>query len=114
MSTADLETKIEESLKDLAATGKMVRISELDIKCTDLNAQADLYKFIFQQYIELVPDAQKGGITIWGINDKDSWVGESNAPLLFSGNKFERKPAYEALYVYLCELAGINPYTEEE
>jgi len=114
MATENLEDKIVASLKDLVATGKKVRISELDIKCTDLNAQADLYKFIFQQYIELVPDAQKGGITVWGINDKDSWVGEANAPLLFSGNKFERKPAYEALYVYLCELAGINPYTEEE
>ena len=113
MSTSDLETKIEESLKDLAATGKMVRISELDIKCTDEDAQAELYKYIFAKYIEVVPLAQRGGITFWGINDKDSWVGESNAPLLWKGNKYTRKAAYEALYVYLCELAGIDPYEDQ-
>jgi len=114
MATSDLESKITASLKDLVATGKMVRISELDIKCTDEEAQAALYKYIFEKYIELVPSAQRGGITIWGINDKDSWVGESNAPLLWKGSKYEKKAAYEALYVYLCELAGINPYQEEE
>ncbi len=114
MATEGLEDKIVASLTELAATGKMVRISELDIKCTDTEAQAELYKFIFEKYIELVPAAQRGGITIWGINDKDSWVGEDNQPLLWSGNKYTKKPAYEALYVYLCELAGIYPYQEEE
>ena len=113
MATVDLKTKIEESLKDLVATGKMVRISELDIKTTDEAAQAEMYKYIFQKYIELVPEAQRGGITVWGINDKDSWVGENNAPLLWKGGKYEKKQAYETLYVYLCELAGINPYEEE-
>lgn len=114
MATEGLEDKIAASLTELAATGKMVRISELDIKCTDLEAQAALYKYIFEKYIETVPAAQRGGITIWGINDKDSWVGEENQPLLWSGNKYVKKPAYEALYVYLCELAGISPYQEEE
>ena len=114
MSTPDLQAKVTASLKDLVATGKKVRISELDIKCTDVNAQADMYRYIFEQYIDIVPDSQKGGITIWGINDKDSWVGESNAPLLWKGPKYEKKPAYEALYVFLCEKAGINPYQEEE
>jgi len=114
MSTEGLEEKIAASLTELAATGKKVRISELDIKCKDLTAQAALYKYIFEKYIELVPAAQRGGITIWGINDKDSWVGEENQPLLWSGNKYNKKAAYESLYVYLCELAGIDPYQEEE
>lgn len=112
MSTPDLESKIVASLTDLTATGRMVRISELDIKCTDLDKQAALYKFIFQKYLEIVPAAQRGGITIWGINDKDSWVGESSAPLLYRGQGYNRKPAYETLYVYLCELTGVNPYKE--
>ena len=112
MSTQDLKDKIVACLKDLTATGRMVRISELDIKCTDLAAQADLYKFIFQKYLEIVPSAQRGGITIWGINDKDSWVGENNAPLLYRGANYIRKPAYEALYLYLCEVAGMDPYKE--
>nr|MCR5519837.1 endo-1,4-beta-xylanase [Bacteroidales bacterium] len=114
LGTPDLEAKIEASLKDLVATGKMVRISELDIVSTDEAAQAEMYKYIFAKYIELVPEAQRGGITIWGINDKDSWLGEASAPLLWKGNKYEKKLAYETLYVYLCELAGIDPYQAEE
>ena len=112
MATQDLKEKIVASLKDLTATGRMVRISELDIKCNDLVAQADLYKFIFQKYLEIVPPAQRGGITIWGINDKDSWLGENNAPLLYRGADYTRKPAFEALYLYLCEVAGFDPYKE--
>ena len=104
--------QIVASLTDLVATGRMVRISELDIKCTDQVAQADLYKFIFEKYLEIVPEEQRGGITIWGINDKDSWVEEKNAPLLYKGVNYARKPAYETLYLYFCELAGLNPYKD--
>ena len=106
------EAQIEASLKDLAATGRIVRISELDIKCTNQKEQAALYKFIFEKYLEIVPEAQRGGITIWGINDKDSWVKEENHPLLYAGVNYVRKPAYETLYLYLCERAGLNPYKE--
>ena len=112
MATEDLENKIVNSLKDLQATGRIVRISELDIKCKDRTAQAALYKFIFQKYLEIVPAAQRGGITIWGINDKDSWVKEENMPLLYQGVNYVRKPAWESLYVYLCEVAGLDPYKE--
>ena len=112
MSTPDLENKIVASLRDLQATGRIVRISELDIKCTDRTAQAALYKFIFQKYLEIVPAAQRGGITIWGINDKDSWVKEENMPLLYQGVNYARKPAWESLYLYLCEVAGLDPYKE--
>jgi hypothetical protein len=110
MATPDLKSKIEASLKDLAATGKMVRISELDLKNDNEAAQAEMIKYIFQKYLEIVPLAQRGGITFWGINDKDSWVGENNHPLLWKGAQYEMKEAYKQLYVYLCELNGINPY----
>ena len=117
MATPDLKNKVVASLTDLKNTGRIVRISELDIKCSDLTAQADLYKFIFQQYLEIVPEAQRGGITIWGINDKDSWVrqeqdGKQNMPLLYQGDNYARKPAWETLYLYFCELAGLDPYKE--
>ena len=104
--------QIVASLRDLTATGRIVRISELDIQCTDQIAQAELYKFIFEKYLEIVPEAQRGGITIWGINDKDSWVKEVNMPLLYKGVNYARKPAYETLYLYLCERAGLNPYKD--
>ena len=117
MATPDLRDKVVASLRDLQATGRTVRISELDIKCFDLAAQADLYKFIFEKYLEIVPPAQRGGITIWGINDKDSWVGKGedgkeNRPLLYQGVNYVRKPAWETLYLFLCERAGLDPYKE--
>ena len=117
MGKPDLKNLIVASLTDLKNTGRMVRISELDIKCTSLTDQADLYKFIFQKYLEIVPEAQRGGITIWGINDKDSWVkqeqdGRQNMPLLYQGVNYARKPAWESLYLYLCEVAGLDPYKE--
>ena len=112
MATPDLKNLIVASLTDLKNTGRLVRISELDIKCTDLTAQADLYKFIFQQYLEIVPAAQRGGITIWGINDRDSWVKEENMPLLYQGVNYARKPAWNTLYLYLCEVAGLDPYKQ--
>ena len=117
MATDDLRNKIVASLTDLKNTGRIVRISELDIKCSSLPDQADLYKFIFEKYLEIVPAAQRGGITIWGINDKDSWVreekdGKQNMPLLYQGVNYARKPAWETLYLYLCELAGEDPYKE--
>ena len=112
MATPDLRDKVVASLRDLQATGRTVRISELDIKCSDLAAQADLYKFIFEKYLEIVPPAQRGGITIWGINDKDSWVKEENMPLLYQGVNYVRKPAWETLYLFLCERAGLDPYKE--
>ncbi len=112
MNTPDLKGKIEASLKDLTATGKMVRIAELDLKNKSEKDQADIFVYIFQKYLEIVPPAQRGGITFWGINDKDSWVGEENHPLMWKGARYEKKEAYKALYIYLCELNGISPYKE--
>jgi len=112
LATPDLQAKVEASLKDLVATGKMVRISELDLKNNNETAQAEMIRFIFQKYLEIVPLAQRGGITFWGINDKDSWLGEQQHPLLWKGSLYEKKEAYTVLYVYLCELNGINPYKQ--
>ncbi len=91
MSTPELRDKIESSLRDLTATGKIVRISELDLKNNSETAQAEMIKFIFEKYLEIVPPAQRGGITFWGINDKDSWVGEQNHPLLWKGAAYDKK-----------------------
>lgn len=108
MAIPDLKNKISETLKALVATGKMVRIAELDIKTQDINAQADMFRYIFEQYIAIVPAAQRGGITFWGINDKDSWVGEENHPLLWMDSIYNKKPAYDAIYNFLLELNGLK------
>lgn len=112
MATPDLKNKITETLKELAATGKMVRIAELDIKTQDINAQAGMFRHVFEQYIAIVPEAQRGGITFWGINDKDSWVGEENHPLLWMDSVYNKKPAYDEIYNFLLELNGLSPDKE--
>ena len=109
MATPNLKSKVEASLKDLVATGKMVRISELDLKSTSEVTQADMFVYIFQKYLEIVPAAQRGGITFWGINDKDSWLSESTAPLLWKGADYQKKKGYDEIYKFLCEKAGIDP-----
>ena len=71
---------IVEMLKLMAASGKLVRISELDIEFKDANgnnvnaadmteeqlhAVADYFKWIFQQYLEIIPAEQQWGICTW-------------------------------------------------
>ena len=75
---------IENMLKLMAASGKMVRISELDmgyvdangtpLKTTDLTEEqhkemAALYTWIIKKYFEIVPVSQQWGICQWCITD---------------------------------------------
>lgn len=103
-------------MQKLASTGLKVRISEFDIRINpggsspavgykandyDLRLQAAMYKFVVATYLKYVPEAQRGGITIWGVDDTTSWLNTStnvaadrlDYPLLFDKN-FNKKPAY--------------------
>jgi endo-1,4-beta-xylanase len=84
----------------LAATGKLVKISELDVKVgTDaptpaqLEAQANVYKQVVDLYVQHVPESQRYGITLWGITDADSWI-TGDAPCLWLKG-YVRKHAYK-------------------
>jgi GH35 family endo-1,4-beta-xylanase len=108
---------IDDMFQELAATGLNVRISELDIhvnvndqanyKINDNAAsiQADLCRKIVASYLKYVPEAQRGGIFIWGVNDTYNWLNTSSRPdaaTLFDAN-FKKKPAY---YSILLALQG--------
>jgi endo-1,4-beta-xylanase len=98
---------IASMFKKLAATGLKIKISELDIKMNpngvsgfalDQNlqvSQADLYNFVVSSYIQNVPASQRGGITVWGLTDNQSWLsnGEKEFPLLYNKD-YSRKMAY--------------------
>lgn len=101
---------IDNMMKKLAATGLKIRISELDVKInptskvgfmfTTLQAdyQAAMYQYVIKSYLTYVPAAQRYGITIWGINDSNSWLYNNGTdyPLLFNSD-YSKKPAYAAV-----------------
>src|SRR5690606_24507782 len=67
---------IVDMFKKLAASGKLIKISELDVRLGTASptldqyaAQADMYKFVFDSYREHIPVAQQYGITLWTISD---------------------------------------------
>lgn len=103
-------------MQKLAATGLKVRISEFDIRINpgganpaigykasayDLRLQAAMYKFVVATYLKYVPESQRGGITIWGVDDTSSWLNTTtniaadklDYPLLYNKD-FAKKPAY--------------------
>ena len=97
----------------LAATGKLVRISELDVafsythddetkvspSAAQLQAQSDTYKYVIEQYKAIIPAAQQGGICVWSLTDADDeheyWL-KGDKPNLFNAD-LSRKPAYKGV-----------------
>jgi GH35 family endo-1,4-beta-xylanase len=85
-----------------------IKITELDVRiqrngATVLSAelaeqQKQYYRDIVAAYLDIVPVAQRGGISVWGITDGDSWIPDvfpSEAwPLLFFDD-FTPKPALQ-------------------
>ncbi len=90
----------------LAATGKLVRVSELDVVYTDNSgsvvkvssadyaakncdvAIGDFYKNVIKAYLANVPSAQQYGICQWSLTD------EGDSPKGLWTDKFLRKQAY--------------------
>ena len=96
------EKAITEMLNALKETGRLVRISGIDMGYNDgalelgnaalttenLKAMGKFYEFIVKSYREIIPDAQKGGICQWNATDTN---GNPNG--LWS-DKYSRKPQY--------------------
>ncbi|MDZ7935110.1 MAG: endo-1,4-beta-xylanase, partial [Emticicia sp.] len=109
MSINTSRDNITNMFKKMAATGLKVRISELDISINPNNVagfaptaalyetQAAMFEFVVKSYIQNVPAAQRHGITVWGVSDKDSWIistfNRPDFPLMWDAN-FAKKPAY--------------------
>ena len=115
-----LESKkkgIQNMLKIMAETGKLVRISELDMGYVDAEgndvttaqleklpidervakekAMAEYYKWIIEQYFAIVPTNQQYGICQWCLTDSpanSSWRG--GQPVGLWNQNYQRKPAY--------------------
>lgn len=93
--------------KLLAATGKMIKVSELDmgvgVKTTAATAelykaQADMYKYVIDKYFELIPAKQRYGITIWSPIDSPVGAGwRPGEPVGLWTEGYVRKLAYAAV-----------------
>jgi endo-1,4-beta-xylanase len=100
------KANIDEMFKLLAATGKLIKVSELDMglgggtktpqaTTAQYAAQAEMYKYVIKKYFELVPAAQRYGITIWSPLDSpasSSW--RAGEPIGLWTEGYVRKPAY--------------------
>ncbi len=100
-------SEMKNMLERMVKTGKKVRISELDVASGKKMSQADIILDVFKQYLDIVPEAQRGGITFWGVSDKNSWLGANKQPLLYN-SQYLRKDAYLKLHAYLLERSGLN------
>ena len=113
ISTSTDKAKIAEMFKLLAATGKLIKISELDIgvgvKTTEATAehykaQADMYKYVIDKYFELIPAKQRYGVTIWSPLDSpvnSFW--RAGEPIGLWNEAYVRKLAYKAVAESLKE-----------
>ncbi|RKD92366.1 glycosyl hydrolase family 10 [Mangrovibacterium diazotrophicum] len=104
ISTSTDKDLIKQMFQKLADSGKLIKISELDIvvgtaspTADQLAAQADMYQYVIDQYREIIPSAQQYGVTIWGISDNEQeheyWL-SGDAPNLWDAN-YNRKHAYK-------------------
>ena len=96
---------IRNMLERMVKTGKKVRISELDVSSGNTD-QGETIVYIFDQYLKIVPEEQRGGITFWGVSDKHSWLGSDKMPLLYD-SRYNRKDAYLKLHAFLLERSGL-------
>ncbi len=97
---------ITQMFTKLAASGKLIKISELDVRLgtTDpteeqLATQAEMYQYVIDQYKAIIPTDQQYGITIWGISDNEDeheyWLPDESPNLWDS--EYARKHAYKGV-----------------
>ena len=101
---AALKEKVDAMFQTMAATGKLVRVTELDLSLgtgtpssNQYKAQSDAYRMIMESYKANVPEAQQSGITIWSLSDNEVeheyWL-KDQVPNLFDKD-YKRKWAYK-------------------
>lgn len=96
--------KIDQMFQKLAASGKLIKISEFDVQVNtatptvdNYTAQAKMYQYVVNSYMKYIPEAQRYGITVWAVSDNakehTNWL-PNDAPCLWDKN-YARKYAYK-------------------
>ena len=109
---ASKKEHVVEMFKLMAETGKLVKISELDMGYVDADgntvpttsmtedqhrAMAEYYKFIVSEYFKNVPAAQQYGITQWCLTDASGELGtgwRGGEPVGLWDQNYNRKHTY--------------------
>ena len=107
---ASKKAAIENMFKLMAATGKLVRVSELDMGYVDADGNtvmtadmteeqhhqmAEHYKYVIQKYMEIIPAAQQWGITQWCATDSPAGSGwRAGEPVGLWDQNYYRKHTY--------------------
>jgi len=108
-------TGIKKMFEKLAATGKLIKVTELDIAMSTESGhgegpanplsptlaqyakQAELYRYVADMYYRIIPVNQQYGITVWGVSDNEKeheyWL-KNDAPCIWDAN-YKRKHAYK-------------------
>ena len=113
-----LKTAITGMFKAMAASGKLVRVSELDMGYNDASGKsvatgnmteaqhkemANFYEWIIRQYLTIIPAEQQWGICQWCTNDSPSNSGwRANTPVgIWDANNYRK-------HVYAGFVRGLN------
>jgi GH35 family endo-1,4-beta-xylanase len=114
VSSSITKAEVDAMFKTMAATGKLVRITELDVSVgtstpstAQAATQAEVYQMIIESYFENVPESQQSSITLWTLSDNAKehvyWL-NGDTPNIFDTN-YDRKHAYKTV----CDaLAGFD------
>lgn len=100
------KAKIDQMFQKLAASGKLIKISELDIRLgtksptpVQLADQSAMYQYVIDSYKKYIPAAQQYGITIWGVSDNEQeheyWLPDES-PNVWDAS-YKRKHAYKGV-----------------
>ena len=112
------EEHIVKMFELMAATGKLVRVSELDmgyvrggsqlktsqVTATELQQMADYYEFILKKYFEIIPPEQQYGFCQWCMTDApDNTSWRAGEPVGIWKSGYIRKAAYKGFAQGLAE-----------
>lgn len=106
VSKSITKEQVDAMFQTLATTGKLIRITELDValgtaspSAEELQAQSDVYQMILTSYFENIPESQQSAITLWTLSDNSKeheyWL-KDESPNIFD-SKYGRKIAYKGV-----------------
>lgn len=104
LSLSSNKDNIATMFQKLAQTGKLIKVSELDIQLGTASPtlaqyadQAALYQYVVDMFMKYIPEPQRYGITIWAVSDNEkehvNWL-PNDGPCLWDKN-YARKHAYK-------------------